>query len=368
MSVDQGDFDEGVRANAGRLLARGASDDVGADRRLAAAIADLGVPDDSRLTERVRALVHQNFAGQCGLIERDLRRHAMRLLAERGLDIAAGAIERAGATVHPTLAAAGLLADRELMREMIGRARQAVLADSLPIAPPEGGDRTSLIVRLLEHPDGVVADAASAMLVAESKRRDGLAKPQRSDLPAECHHRLVWTAAAVIRAELPPQGAAEQAASDAAFTEAALRTLAHHDEGERLEAVAMRLAVALAPPASELGALIAEALGDRRVALAIALLAQALGLDYDAVRDIILDPVTNRLWLALRAAGLARPAIARIGLALADAEPLRDLEAFADQLPAILAVSPAEARAALAPLGLHPDFRASITELARARR
>lgn len=365
MSVDQGDIDEGVRANAGRLLARGAGDDVSADRRLAAAIDDLGLPDAWRLSERTRALVHENFAGQCGLIERALRQGTSRLLAERGAGELALAVEQRGSSVHTTLAAAGMLADRGLMREMIGRARQAALADTLVTAAPEGADRPSLIVRLVEHPDPAVANLASALMVAEAKRRDGLAKPQHSDLPAECHHQLVWAAAAVLRAELSPRPWTEQARIDGALTDAALNVLAEHDEGERLEAVAMRLAVALAPPPTELGALLVEALGDRRVALAIALLAQALGLDYDIVRDVLLDPAPDRLWLALRAAGLGRPAIARIGLALADSEPARDLEAFADQLPAILAVSPADARAALAPLALHPDFRASLVRLAR---
>ncbi|MBX9815358.1 MAG: hypothetical protein A4S12_11550 [Proteobacteria bacterium SG_bin5] len=368
MSVDRGDIDEGVRVDAGRLLARGASDDVSADRRLAAAVDDLGVPDAWRLSDRARALVHETFAGQCGLIEQELRHAASRLLAERGAPEPALLLERRGPSVYPTLSAAGLLAERELMREMIGRARQAVLADTLVPPAPEGGDRPSLIVRLVEHPRAAVSNLASALMVAEAKRRDGLAKPRHSDLPAECHHRLVWAAAAVLRTELAPCAGGDQAAIDAALTDAALRALASHDEGERLEAVAMRLAVALGAPTSELGALLVEAFGDRRVALAIALLAQALGLDYDSVRDMVLDPVPDRFWLALRAAGLERPAIARIGLVLADSEPSRDLEAFADQLPAILAVPVADARAALAPLALHPDFRASLVQLARALR
>lgn len=367
MSVDRGDFDEGVRANAGRLLARGAGDDVGADRRLEAAVADLHAPDSARLSERTRMVVRETLAGQCALIERDLRTQAARLIGARGAAPLAALLAGGGPSVYARLSAAGLLAEPGLMREAIGRARQAVLAETLPVIPPEGPPRASLIVRLVEHPDAIVAAAASALMVAEAKRRDGLAKPQRSDLPAECHHRLVWLAAAVLRAEAVCETAADQARLDAALTQAAEAALAAHDESERLEASAMRLAAALATPPAALGALLVEALNDRRVALATGLLAQALGLDYESARDLLLDPVPDRLWLALRAAGLDRAAIARIGLALADGDPPRDLEAFADQLPALLAIAPAEARAALAPLHLPADFRASVRQLARAR-
>ena len=74
------------------------------------------------------------------------------------------------------------------------------------------------------------------------------------------------------------------------------------------------------------------------------------------------------VWLALRAAGLGRAAIARIALALADADPRRDIEAFADDLDGIVAVSAEAARAALAPLTLHQDLRLAIAALTRGSR
>jgi hypothetical protein len=100
--------------------------------------------------------------------------------------------------------------------------------------------------------------------------------------------------------------------------------------------------------------------------LFIALLGHALGVTYTLARDIVLDPGADRLWLGLRALDLGREPIAQIGYALCEADPRRDLEAFADTLEAITAVSAQAAREALAPLKLHPDYRAAVVALERS--
>ena len=124
----------------------------------------------------------------------------------------------------------------------------------------------------------------------------------------------------------------------------------------------MRLAAAIDAHAGELPALIVHSLGDRRVALFIALLAHALGVDFAAMREVVIEG-DDRLWVGLRAAGLDRSVVARVGLSLYEADPRRDVETFAGQLDAIVAITPDEARDALAPLRLHPDFRAAIAAL-----
>ncbi|RZM03304.1 MAG: DUF2336 domain-containing protein, partial [Sphingomonas sp.] len=179
------------------------------------------------------------------------------------------------------------------------------------------------------------------------------------ELPAELHHRLVWWVAAAIRDPRDHD-------TDRAIAEAALRAIAAHDEGERADAVAMRLAAAIAPNPRELPDLLVEALADRRVGLFTALLAHAAGLPHEAARAVTLEPGGDRLWLALRAVSLDRATIARVALALAEAEPARDIDAFADQLDAIAAIDPVAARAALLPLTLHADYRAAIRALARS--
>lgn len=334
-----------------------------AEERLAGTIADFFLDADSRLDERTRLTLAHVLGGIVGAIEADIRRHAARLIAGDGATDSAEAI-LTGTGVMERLTRAGLLRDEDLMDELIARVRHDLIADALPVAIA-GPNEASLLVRLAGVPDSVVASAANALLASESRRRaaNENGTVAGSELPAELHHRLVWWIAAAIRA-----GSEPSADTDRAITEAALRSLAAHDEGDRPEAVAIRLAGAIDARTRELPALLVEAIGDRRLALFVAVLAQAIGVAFDQARAIVLEPDGDRLWLALRAADLDRPTIARIGLALADADPRRDIESFADSLDAIAAVDIQDARAALAPLALHKDFRAAMRALTRLDR
>ena len=342
------------------LSARAARADARAEHDLSAAIKDFLLPDEARLDDRTRHALGELVRGTIGAVEVAVRRHAARLLAERGAADRAEALLTARVDVAGRLIHAGLLRDPDMMGELLARVRQDLLASGLPLATG-GGDEPSLVVRLAAAPDAVVARAAAALLVADNRRRDAAerAAANGGELPAELHHRLVWWVAAAIREPTDHD-------IDRAIAEAALRAVAAHDEGERADAVAMRLAAAIAPNARELPDLLVEALGDRRVGLFTALLAQASGLPHEAARAITLEPAGDRLWLSLRAVALDRATIARIALALSEAEPARDIEAFADQLDAIVAIDPLAARAALLPMTLHADYRAAIRALVRS--
>ena len=357
-------MDDGTHRGVSKLLSRAAAADVRADYRLAVAVDDFFLPEDARLDERLRSSLGGTLRALVTAIENAVRRHASRLLAGRNADLAA-ALET-GPPVFGRLASSSLLRERDLMRELVGRARQDVLAEALPVDAPEDPDRASLLARLIQHPDIVVAGAAMALLAAESRRRgetEGL--PTRTDLPAELHHRLVWWVAAALREPIAEPAGEALPALDRALVEAASRSVTAHDEGERLEAAAMRLAAALDARADELAPLLVEAIADRRPALFAALIAHALGVDYGDAREILLDPEANRLWLVLRALEVDRASIARIGLALSEADPRRDLDSFADALDDIAATPGADARAALAPLLLQPDYRAALLALSR---
>ena len=353
-------MDDGARASAGQLLARAAAAPGRADRRLGQAIDDFFLPDDARLDDRTRATLAATLAAVVAAVEGDLRRQTARGLFASDDALAERASE--GAPVLDRLVGAGLLRDRELMRELVARTRQDLLADLLPATPPEETGAASLLARLSASADATVAKSSLALMAAESRRR-GLAESGRmsqTELPAELHHRLVWWIAAAIREQLGTH------AADRAIADAALRALGNHDESDRVEGAALRLASAIDAQPAELAAVLTHALGDRRVALFVALLAHALGFDFATMREIVVEG-GDQLWLALRAAGLDRATIARVGLSLCEADPRRDVEGFADQLDGILAVSPDEARAALAPLRLHPDFRAAMAELEKSK-
>ena len=354
MSIDRGDTDDGARASASQLIARATAASGRADRRLTQTIADFFIPDDARLDDRTRATLAGMLAAMVEASEGDIRRHAARTHPEVA----------EGEAVLDRLIGAGLLRDGELMRELIARTRQDLLADQLPASPADEVGASSLLARLSGSADRAVAKATLALMSAESRRRAFLDSNRMSqtELPAELHHRLVWWVAAAIR----EQGEGAGANADRAIADAALRALGNHDESDRVEGAAMRLAQAIDARPGELPAILVHALGDRRVALFVALLAHALGMDFAITREIVVEG-NDQLWLALRAVDLDRATIARIGLSLCEADPRRDVEAFADQLDAIVAVSPDEARTVLAPLKLHPDFRAAMSALENAK-
>jgi hypothetical protein len=154
-------------------------------------------------------------------------------------------------------------------------------------------------------------------------------------------------------------------ARDRALAEAASRGLAAHEEGERSDTLALRLIAAIDPRPAEIASLLVEAIGDRRPGLFAAILSYTLGLPFDQARAILLEPEGDRLWLALRALKLDRTAVARIGLSLAEAQPARDVAAFAGMLDTIMAVPPEEAHAALEPMTLDPVFRSAMAKLDR---
>ncbi len=363
MSDRHGDMSEAVRDGARTLIAQAAAADHAAHLGLAASIDDFFLSDAGRLDERTRLALARLLRALIETVAGEVRGHAARLLRAQGEAAQATALEDAR-DLPARLADAGVLRDGDLMAELLGRVRQELLASFMPAQAPDEPDRPSLINRFVQHPDRVLAQGAMAVLVAESRRRSVPERgpPAQTDLPAELHHRLVWWVAAALR-EAGAAAPGTSAALDRALAEAAQRSLAAHDEGDRLEAAAMRLAAAIDAQPDELADLMIEALGDRRVPLFAGLLAHALGVVYAVARDLTLDAGSERLWVALRALDFARGAIARIGVALSEADPRRDIEAFADRLDTIMAIEADAARDAMARLRLPAEFRAAILAL-----
>ena len=364
MSKPIGDMRKGAQDGAQALLARTAAADAVAHRALSASIADFALSDDDRLDERTRAALTRLLRALIATIEGEVGGHAVRLLRAQGAAALADALE-ARDGVADTLHASGLLRDPALMGELIARVRQDLLAGGMAAQAQDEPERASLLNRLAQHPDRLLAQGAAAVLVSESRRRNvpDSGPLAQSDLPAELHHRLVWQVAAALRAGV----AGGAPALDRALAEAAQRSLAAHDESDRLEAAAMRLATAIDARPDELPELMAEALGDRRVALFAALLAHALRIDFEGARAMTFDAASGRLWVALRALDFDRAAVARLGVALSEADPRRDVEAFADQLDSIMAVDAGDAREAIASLSLPADYRAALLALRNAR-
>lgn len=368
MSSSPGDRSDGAHDAASQLLARGAGGDVRARRMAQEMLGDFFLSDAARMDERTRAALGAALGAHVAAVERALRQHAGRVLAGAGGGALAAVLAQGPLRVEAVLRFTGLLQSSALMHELSARVRQELLDADMP--PAEAApDRPIMLTGLAEHPDALIAGSARALQRALGERRNAreAGRVPANALPAELHHQLVWQSAAALRTVFAVPDALANAALDRALTEAALRSLAGHDEGERAETVAMRLAAALDTPSAELAAFAARALRESGVLFFCALLAHGLAIAYESVRDMVLDPVGDRLWLALRALGFDRASVAHIGLALCDADPRRDVERFADEIGAIMAVTPEAALGALARTRLHPDFREAVLALAQSR-
>jgi hypothetical protein len=367
MSDNPVDITHGAISGAPELLARAAAAETRAHDGLAVAIHDFFLPDEARLDERTRASLSLLLRALVETVEAEIRENGARLLSERGEARLSAAMLRTEASVCNRLFDSGLLRDPALMIELIARVRQDAIAAALPLNAPDNPERPSLVNRFVQHPDRALASGAMAVLIAESRRRGDPDAEHltQTDLPAELHCRLVWWVAAALRERVGEAADGAPALLDRALSDAAQRSLAAYDEGDRLEGAAMRFAAAIDAQPDELPRMLVEALGDRRIVLFIALLAHALGVSYSLAREIVLESGAERLWLALRALDLGREAIAHVGFALCEADPRRDVERFADRLDAILAISSDDARDAIAPLRLDPDYRAALLALAR---
>ncbi|WP_433910307.1 hypothetical protein [Sphingomonas yabuuchiae] len=344
------DPDHASEWHAARLSDRVDAARARAAARRRGAVLDLGLDEDLRLTDQVRFEVTARLHLLVETIARDLLQQAERAMPE-------GTGHAAPGEVIGRLHRAGALADPALVDELVAQARQGLIARALPIESM-AGDAPSLLVRLTEAPDRIVAAAARAVLVAEGQAREA---GEVASLPTRLHDRLVWTVAAALRGGDDP-------AWDGALAQAVERVLAAQDDGDRPGAAALRLAAAIDARPGELPDLLLESLSDRQLGLFVALLTHALGIDHAMVREIVLEPEGDRLWLALRALDQERPTIARIGLSLCEADRRRDVDGFAEALDAIMAVSAAAARRAIASLTLPAPFRAAIERLEGSER
>lgn len=325
---------------------------VSVDRVLAAKIDDLFLPDAARLSDRTRAGVRRLLAGTVAAVEGELRGRLAR--TSDGV--------RNDPPVLPRLIAAGLLRDPELAGDLIARVELDRLFDIVPPIVIEPG-RPSLLVRWTGSSDPAVASASRALLVADSRRRDaaeGL-EPFGVELRVTLYRRLVWQVAAAIREQ--DEEADRPVARDQELADAAMRVLGESEERDGSEAAAAQLADAVDAASDALGPLLLEAVADRRATLFTALLARAVGSDHEQVRGAVIDSEGDRLAFLLHAAGVDRDTICAIGVALAAADPRRDLDKLAD------AAERATARDRDAPLPFatlpsDAEFRAAVRLLA----
>lgn len=234
----------------------------------------------------------------------------------------------------PILEDSGALRDAALVALLLRRVEEHRLQRSThanPTAPDV------LFGELVHDANEAIAEAAMAVLIAQSRRFDRFQEPllPSHELPAEVEHRLVWSIAAALRSYLVERHAVSPDEADDALAVAANQHLSEHDEGEGLQARCLRLAGLLDQQGRLDGAFLVRALPEGGLSLLFAALSLRCGLLPDAVWEVASEPLGRGLPLLIRAAGLERAESGQILVAMQgggagddDAQLVRQLDLF----------------------------------------
>jgi uncharacterized protein (DUF2336 family) len=351
-----------AKGDAARLLLAAARE------RFSAAASDLLIPEQARLTEWQRLTAASLLANLVRAIEDSLRIDLSGRFPEH--KAAQAALSSAHVAIAlPILERARALQDPDLSTILVRRVEEHRFWKEQ--AAEAGAEE--LLTELVRDSDPAVAEEAMALLVARSRRFDRFQEPVlgRADLPADLQHRLAWLVAAALRHYLTQQHRLPPGEADLAIEESASAFLAGYDEGEGMEARAMRLARRLHRAARLEGPVLARLLEDGNLPLFIAGAAVPCGLDHGAAWEILSDPRGRGPALLLRAAGLERGDAARILLLLNSRGRLfsgAEGDAAAAQLDLFDATQRPAALEVLRLWQADPAYRAAVARLStRAR-
>lgn len=325
-----------------------------AQARVAAAMADLALPEAFRLSDRQRFTVSYLLRRLVGDIEDELRSDlAGRFAGDLDAPLRAALSSASLPIALPVLEGGRIAADPALTAILLRRTEEHRLAR----AAPEPG----LLTELAGDGDPAVAAAAVSLLIAQSRRLDAFHEPLlgSGDLPAEVAHGLAWTVAAALRTYLVARHGVAPAAADGAVTAAAAALLGRYDEGAGADSLARRLALRLEERARLDDPLLVRAAGEGALPLLLAGLSLRTGLDADASWELLSDASGRGPAVLLRAAHVERDSAASILLHLAARE-----EAVAAQLDAYDSLDPAQGRHHILLWSLDPAYRSAVARLA----
>ncbi|HEX8063772.1 MAG TPA: DUF2336 domain-containing protein [Allosphingosinicella sp.] len=342
-----------VRANGGEL--DGAAQLLAsAHARVAAAIADLALPEAFRLSDRQRFTVSHILRRLVGDIEDELRSALAAYFAGDEDAALRAALSSASLPIAlPVLEGGGVVADPALFAMMLRRTEEHRLARA--VAEPR------FLTELGGDEDAAVAAAAVSLLIAQSRRLDGFHEPllASGDLPAEVAHTLAWTVAAALRTYLIGRHGVAPAAADGAVTAATAALLGRYDEGAGADALARRLALRLEERSRLDDEFLVRSADEGALPLLLAGLSLRTGLDPQASWELLSDASGRGPAIALRAAQVERAAAASILLRLAGRE-----ETVAAQLDIFDSLDAAQARHHILLWSLDPAYRSAVARLA----
>ncbi|MGQ0588154.1 MAG: DUF2336 domain-containing protein [Sphingosinicella sp.] len=357
--ADPGSTRREGRSDAARLLLAAARE------RFAVAATDLLLPDQARLTEWQRVTAAALLSRLVRSIEDELRVHLAERFAEHEALVAALSSARVPIAL-PILERAQVLRDAELSTLLVRRVEEhRFWTARAPLT------RDEYLFELVRDADEAVAAEAMELVIARSRRFDRFQEPVlgKAELPAELQHKTVWIVAAALRHYIVQQH--QIGAVDAAVEEAAGALIAGYDEGDSLEARALRLAKRLHAAGRFDGPALVRTIEDGMLPFFLAGLSTLCALEPGATWEVLADPRGRGPALLLRAAGIGRDEAAAILLALNARGPIfsgQEGDATAAQLELFDTMDQGSAREVLRLWQAHPAYRASVARIStRAR-
>lgn len=324
--------------------------------RIAVAAADLRLPRSLRLTEWQRATVSGLASNIVRAVEDELRTAiAHEDAADRDEALRAALTSARVAIAGPILDKSGAYLDADFVGSLIRR------ADEHRLSRLVGAGEIKFLVDLIGDEDEAVAEQAMAILIAHSRRLDGFSEPVavRTELPAELQHRLVWRVAAALRHYLIHQHGTAPGPADQAVVAAAESLLRDYDEGDGLEARAVRLVHRLDETGRLDDELVERSLALGSLPLFLAAIAVRASVSHQAAWEILSDPGRRGAAFLLRAASMGRGPAASVLLNLSASE-----DEAAAQLDLFDVTSPEAAREALRLWQVDSVYRDALAELA----
>ncbi|TQL16544.1 uncharacterized protein DUF2336 [Zymomonas mobilis] len=324
---------------------------------------DLQIPSSLRLTEVERYRIMKLFERIAIAAENEIRLHLIALLE----DFAPMSLIMIlnDPTKHLTLnwlPESALLRDPHFVEILIRRVREYFLQKNALEMQNASLKEPDALDDLISQSISDVALPAMALLIAENRRLDHFEDPvlSRTDLPTELQYKLLWWVAACLRPFLL-ESQIQDDRVDEALSFAVRQVLAHYDEGDTLEARALKLAHNLHKYKKLSDDFILQSALGGHIVLVVAALAIRSSVSHHLLWNIVLDGDGSPLLLLLKAIGMERQT--SIALTIQVTEHSLDEHLLTERINAFDSLSELEADKALALWRLDECYREAIYEI-----
>lgn len=325
--------DQGItETNVSAMLQLARNRSQAARSELVGNIQDFFLNEESRLSERERALMSDILVKLVHDIEMDVRAELATTVAKVDANMP-DLVKLLGnddiAIAAPILQECHALADIDLIEivkmrtdehRLIIAMREDISEDVADALVETGSD--DVLEALIRNEDAELSRRAMQYLVAESKRKDRFQEPlvTRDDLPAELAYRMYWWVSAALRKRILNDFEIDENKLDEAIEEATKRAAAQQDEVSGAIAKAIQLVRRLDAVGQLTVDFLIRALRQQRINVFVAGLALRSDIAFKTAWRIISDKGFESFIVLAKANGIDRNEATVIVLLLAEAQ------------------------------------------------